>query len=573
MKKILFSLIALLGIVACDETPEVDTLTQSLILTVDHSEIVADGVEAATFTVTDKSGDAISDATIYFADTNEVLGGNTFKTKYAGEYKFYAKRGNEKSNTISVTATKATQTPDEPNNPGGEEPAEKQVVLSVSPASIKADGIESAVFTLKVDGKSTTNFDVYNAANDSKLSGNEFTTTEKGEYSFYAMYEETKSNTVKVTARMVIVEEEKPITLSATASTIKANGVENVKFTVMQDGADVTNSSTIYVNNGKLNGNKFATTTPGTYSVYAVKGSMTSETLTIVAEAVTDTGKTIVFADGVTISSGWYDVNKKGAGDNGDINMCWAAAASNMIQWFQDRYKADGNSLPAGAVDGPGTKYYGNFSPYELALMEVYHDQWDNSHGGNVEYAIPWYFEGKLYGGEFASNTAKPNTSGGYWNSVWSSVLPNIYRGYKSSLFPSQYPEMYTYCYENYWLWGAGSGLQGQERLLYVSNLIVEAFKHGMASLTVSLSADIMSLHHAVTLWGYEIDNATGLITRIWITDSDDFDKEPKTALLNEYSVSIGSGNSHPKFTGSTRYGSIYLVSIHPFSGWNSANK
>ena len=102
MKKILFSLIALLGIVACDETPEVDTLTQSLILTVDHSEIVADGVEAATFTVTDKSGDAISDATIYFADTNEVLGGDTFKTKYAGEYKFYAKRGNEKSNTIPI---------------------------------------------------------------------------------------------------------------------------------------------------------------------------------------------------------------------------------------------------------------------------------------------------------------------------------------------------------------------------------------------------------------------------------------------------------------------------------------
>lgn len=253
--------------------------------------------------------------------------------------------------------------------------------------------------------------------------------------------------------------------------------------------------------------------------------------------------------------------------------MCWAAAASNMIQWFQDRYKADGNSLPAGAVDGPGTKYYGNFSPYELALMEVYHDQWDNSHGSNVEYAIPWYFEGKLYGGEYANNAAKPNTSGGYWSSVWSSVLPKLYRGYSSSLFPSQYPEMYTYCYENYWLWGVGSGLQGQERLLYVSNLIVEAFKHGMASLGVSLSADIMSLHHAVTLWGYEIDNATGLLTRIWITDSDDYDREPKTALLNEYSVSIGSGNSHPKFTGSTRYGSIYLVSIHPFSGWNSANK
>ena len=86
----------------------------------------------------------------------------------------------------------------------------------------------------------------------------------------------------------------------------------------------------------------------------------------------------------------------------------------------------------------------------------------------------------------------------------------------------------------------------------------------------MSLSADIMSLHHAVTLWGYEIDNATGLLTRIWITDSDDLMSEPKSAILNEYTVSIGSGNSHPKFTGTTRYGSIYLVSIHPFSGYKA---
>ena len=571
MKKILFSLIALLGIMACEETPQADALTQSLILTVDHSEIVADGVEAATFTVTDKSGDEVSDAKIYFADTNEVLGGNTFKTKYAGEYKFYAKRDNEKSNTIAVTATKATETPDDPNTPGGDDPVKKQIVLSVSPSSIKADGVESAVFTLKVDGKSTTNFDVYNAANNSKLAGNEFSTTEKGEYSFYAMYEGEKSNTVKVTARMVIVEEEKPISLSATATTIRANGVESVKFTVMQDGADVTNSSTIYVNNGKLNGNKFSTTSAGTYSVYAVKGSMTSETITITAEAVTDTGKTIVFADGVTISSGWYDVNKKGAGSNGDINMCWAAAASNMIQWFQDRYKADGNSLPAGAVDGPGTKYYGNFNPYELALMEIFHSEWNNSHGSNVEHAIPWYFEGNLYDGKYETGRVDPYSAGGYWKSVWSSVEPYIYRGYKSDIFPSEFPAMYTHCYSNYYLWGDGSGLQGQERLAYFSNLVVDIFNRGMASLTISLASNLASNHHAVTLWGYEIDNATGLLTRLWITDSDDLTSEPKSQLLNEYSVSIGSGNITLK--GSTRYGTAYIVSIHPFSGWKSVNK
>ena len=564
MRKILFALVALLGIVACEQTT-VTTVSESLKLAADKSEIVADGADEVTFTVKD-SHDAVVEATIYFADTNEALEGNTFKTKYAGEYKFYAKKGDAKSNTFTVTAKSNNDEGGKEN--GGEEPADKVYVLSVAPANIKADGVEKAVFTLKESGKEVAGFEVYNAADDAKLASTEFTTEEVGVYTFYAMYEGVKSNSVEVTARMNIQEEEKPIVLVASGDTIKANGVESVKFTVSQDGADVTNASTIYVNGGKLNGNKFSTTTPGTYTVYAEKGALKSNEITITAEEVTSTGKSIVFADGVTISSGWYDVNKKGAGDNGDINMCWAAAASNMIQWFQDRYVAQGGTLPAGAIDGPGTKYYGNFSPYELALMEVYHDQWDNSRGGNVEYAIPWYFEGKLYGGEYASNTATPSTSGGYWKSVWSSVEPYMYRGYKSSLFPSQYPEMYTYCYENYWLWGQGSDLKGQERLKYVSDLIVTAFERGMASLTVSLSADIMSLHHAVTLWGYEIDNATGLITRIWITDSDDFDKEPKTQLLNEYAVSIGEGNSHPQFKGSTRYGSIYLVSIHPFSGY-----
>ena len=147
MKKLLFSLIALLGIVACNETPE-DAVSQTLKLTIDKSEIVADGTDVVTFNVADSKDAKVDDAKIYFADTNEVLEGNTFKTKYAGEYKFYAKRGNEKSNTVTVTATKAEETPDNPDTPV--DPTDKQVVLSVSPTTIYADGEETAVFTLKV---------------------------------------------------------------------------------------------------------------------------------------------------------------------------------------------------------------------------------------------------------------------------------------------------------------------------------------------------------------------------------------------------------------------------------------
>lgn len=576
MKKILFALFAILGIVACEQEPNVE-MEQTLKLSVDNSEIYADGEQAATFTVKDLQGNVVEGATIYFAGTNEALEGNTFKTKYAGQYKFYAKKDNAISNDITVVAKVKEDTPDGPDNPDdpdgpdgpdGPNPTPDTLTLSVDKQTITADGVAVATFSTALNGEAVE-ATIYNALDDSALQSNTFSTTEAGTYTFYAKYNDLVSESVSVTAEAVVVEEEKPITIEASAYSLKANGVDTISLLVIQDGANVTSKATIYVNGGAMNGNKFSTTTPGTYTIYATKGSVKSNEISIEAEAV-ETGTTIVFAEGVTLTSGWYDVNKKAQGGNGDINMCWAAASANMIQWFQDRYVAAGNTLPASAVTGPGTKTYSNFGPYELALMEVYHSEWDNNKGGHPEEAIPWYFEGKLYGGEFASagSQATPLTNGGYWKSVWSSVEPHIYRGYKHDLFPSQYPQMYTYCYNNYYLWGNGSSLEGKQRLAYFSNLVVESFERGMASLTIALSDNIASLHHSVTIWGYEIDKATGLLTRLWITDSDDLLSEPKQQLLNEYEVSIGEGKSHIKLSGNTRYGNAWIVSLHPFSGY-----
>ena len=47
MKKILFALIALLGIVACEKEPA--TTAESIKLVVDNSEIYANGIQTATF--------------------------------------------------------------------------------------------------------------------------------------------------------------------------------------------------------------------------------------------------------------------------------------------------------------------------------------------------------------------------------------------------------------------------------------------------------------------------------------------------------------------------------------------
>ena len=360
-----------------------------------------------------------------------------------------------------------------------------------------------------------------------------------------------------------------PITLKSSKTKVSANGTDSATLSVVKtsSGEDVTAQSTIYVNGSKLNGTTFTATAAGSYTLYAERNGVKSANITIVAEQSGNTGKSIVFAEGVTLNSGWYDVNKKARGNNGDINMCWAAASSNMIQWFQDRYVAAGNTLPSKAINGPGTKTHGAYGPYELALMDMYHSEWNNDKGGQTREAIPWYFEGVLNGGEYATagSQAYPldKNGGGYWKSIWSSVKSHMYCGYSYILIPGsiEYYDLYTASYIS--SWGSASGF---------TNLVVQIFERGMASMTVRTSANGGMLH-AVTFWGYEIDNSTGLITRVWITDSDDLEVEPKQQLLNEYNVSYDGGSSIRLSSSSTKYGSLWVAQLQPFSGYGSAGK
>ena len=555
MKKILFALVALLGIVAC-ENVTTEPIKESIKLLADKSEIVADGTDAVTFSVKDNDGNDIEEYKILFAETNEELEGNTFKTKYAGEYKFYAQRRNEISNTIIVTAKAKS---DDNNGGNSDDPAVKEYVLSVSPSTIVADGVAKAVFTLKEDGKDVSNFDVYNAADDTQLAAREFYTTVAGDYAFYAMCEGEKSNTVEVKATEVVVEEQKPITLTASKNTIKANGVDYAQLTVTEEGgADVTDSATIYVNGGALNGKKFATTTYGTYTLYAVKGEQRSNEITITAEEVTATGTSIVFAEGVTLTSGWYDVNKKSTSQQSqaDAMMCWAASSSNIIQWFQDRYVAAGNTLPAGCPNGTSSTY-----GYELQIMDAFRDNWENLERGNwTDGGVIWYFEGRnVYETNGQESCAYPRSgTGGYFKSQWSSIYANMFKYENGWAWYTGEP--YTYATEiNNYNWRSTG-----DPLLKFSGYIVEAFEHGMSSMAVAMSSNFNGAH-AVTIWGYEIDNATGYVTKLYIADSDD----GSTSTLQPYEVKSESGNAKIMLSG---YSNYYPFALYPVSGYNSAN-
>lgn len=267
-----------------------------------------------------------------------------------------------------------------------------------------------------------------------------------------------------------------------------------------------------------------------------------------------ETGLTIRFAEGVSLESGWYDVNKVKDGTvNGDINMCWAATTANILQWWQDRYVEQGNELPEGCPDGKG-------ETYELAIMEVFHTQWDNNYGGHAFHAVKWYFEG-VNVCEGWSRQAQPLQpgSGGYFKHEWEQIEPYMYTGHDLG---------YTQDYNNYYLWGSGSGLNATGRLKAFTELVELFIDKGMTSMAIAQRENYGGVHHSVTLWGYEKDNETGLLTRIWITDSDDSAQWPREPVLHEYNVSSTESGTI-KFSGDV-YAACYPVSLYPVSGYLS---
>lgn len=554
MKKIFFAIVALLGFVACDQNEP--AIEEKLQLLVDKSEIVANGEDSATFTVKNANGEVVENATIYYADSHEALEGKSFKTKYAGEYSFYAKYEAATSDVMTVVAKEDKG--EEPGPGPGPGPEPQELKLSLEPSTIYVD--ESTTFKVELDGNDVTaEATIYLSEGNVALDGATYTASAEGIYSFYAKYEELQSNAVELTVNKRPVVEEKPIEIEASVLTIKANGVDSTKLTVTQDGANVTNQSTIYVNGSILNGNRFMTTTPGEYTIYAMKGDLKSNELTITAEEVTNTGLTTVFAEGVTISTGWYDVNKKSTAQQSqaDAMMCWAASSSNIIQWFQDRYVAAGNTLPAGCPNGTSSSY-----GYELQIMDAFRDNWDNLARGNwTDGGVIWYFEGRdLYTTNGYENRAYPRTgTGGYFKAEWETIVAGMYQ-YEDLNWGWLYnPTTYITEINNYnW-----RGSSVADPLLKFSEYIVEAFSHGMSSMAVAMSSNFNGAH-AVTIWGYEIDNATGYVTKLYITDSDD----GSTPILQTYTVSPEGGNSKIVLNGYTAY---YPFALYPASGYGSA--
>lgn len=264
----IFAIAALaLGFTAC-ETPSQTTNDGeiTLSLTGDKSEIVADGIDKVTFTVLVNGKETAEDVMIICTKNNSVVKNNTFTTTEAGEYLFKAAYNNKSSDAFKVTAV----TPTVPT-----------LVLNADKQSIVANGTEVVTFTVTLGGEDVTAESVItNITTNAAIEGNTFSTDTEGEYTFVASYEEYTSAEQVVTA-VADIPVQKSLTLTATKMRIKADGEDKVVFTAKYGEEEVTNFTLHTTTGGAIEGTEFATTTPGTYNIYALYENTRSNTVSI----------------------------------------------------------------------------------------------------------------------------------------------------------------------------------------------------------------------------------------------------------------------------------------------------
>lgn len=191
-----------------------------------------------------------------------------------------------------------------------------------------------------------------------------------------------------------------------------------------------------------------------------------------------------VWTEGLTVAedgtvSGWYDFNK--AFDGEDDLMCWAAATSNLLAWWQDRNP----EAHAAANDPEGED-----------IWDTFQDSFTNS-GGNAYYGLQWWMSGSYPSLDASKwSVLDGDNSGGYYSEYLTSSIKNSVEHFNMSSY--RYTSLAAAVADMVYYLGQGYGIA-----------------LGLGSLEGKGG-------HAITLWGIEYDTATMELTKLYVTDSDD---------------------------------------------------
>lgn len=219
----------------------------------------------------------------------------------------------------------------------------------------------------------------------------------------------------------------------------------------------------------------------------------------------TNNGKDIFDADKSKVASGALDSSY-------DSMLCWAASDSNLIAWWQRQ-----NPQAAAAAKAPTDIN---------DIWKTYREAFTNQ-GGDTSFGLEWWFTGRDKWNKDGLPASKDSSlKGGYYSGM-------VDDAWDLRWYPDENPEYNQKKTDAFY----GHVIADTEYTEYqfppareqLSVDIKDLLNTGYA---ISLSIGVVSGMsgvvdnkgggHAITLWGIEYDDSSSLITRMWISDSDD---------------------------------------------------
>lgn len=286
---------------------------------------------------------------------------------------------------------------------------------------------------------------------------------------------------------------------------------------------------------------------------------------------------------GVTIVSGnIYDVGKytyssdtnlefggKYIGKYDDSAMCWAAAAANVIQHWQDTYGqyADNyETLPDGLSNG-------YTQPQGTGYLEVYNTlltYWKPGSGYSMN-AIGWWMQGlwmtkptSIGSTYYPTNSGLKDVSdkqhGGYYKDVFGDYVALLTKGDKKGL--PVYPNLEHASFFSAEAHYCKDDSSVKLNLDNVRQTLKDAFATEGQSVALSLLSP-NGTGHAITCWGYETtknEKGEDVITSLILADSDD--RAYGTFLAELVENDDGTVSIHTNRYGSWYYGNYTIFDL-----------
>lgn len=242
----------------------------------------------------------------------------------------------------------------------------------------------------------------------------------------------------------------------------------------------------------------------------------------------------------VNASQGWLDYEKNKAEGDGDDNLCWAASASCIIDYWQGLYLTSSSIPTGGAI----------WERFKEVSADV---------GGNQIFAIQWWLGGDYAGVTLTDNDTTNNRAAYYSDAKKLPIQTDLdsFAGYYWDAIPDTYTGTNTsspqaaHMEDFFWF---ETGFEAD----FASTLIdrITSTPIGLAILDTN-----NKLAHAITLWGVEYENDT--LSKIWITDSDDYNHTIRGIETGTVTTKDGTFIKLKNYSDNTAYGDVYIAQAY----------